>query len=98
MAALDYLRAHDLHAEPMPGGRLYVWPSENITDEARVWIKSHKADLLRELSPANSDRQRSWRVIVGGKAMTMVSRDRLLSPEEALEAARSRWTDARIKG
>jgi len=96
MAAIDYLRAHDLLAEPLPGGRIYVWPADNITDEVRVWIKSHKAELLQELSPANSNRRRSWRVIRGGKPIaTMVGK--LMSPEEALVAARARWSDAGIE-
>ncbi|WP_280569762.1 hypothetical protein [Chromohalobacter sp. 296-RDG] len=96
MAALDYLKAHDLQAEPMPGGRIYVWPAENITDETRVWIRQHKAELLQELSPANSDKRLSWRVIRGGKPIaTMVGR--LMSPDEALAAARARWSDATVE-
>ena len=55
MAAIDYLRAHDLHADPLPGGRIYVWPADNITPEVRVWIKAHKSELLQELSPTNSE-------------------------------------------
>lgn len=53
MAAIDYLRAHDLLAEPLPGGRIYVWPADNITDEVRVWIKAHRDELLEELTAAN---------------------------------------------
>ncbi|WP_280562591.1 hypothetical protein [Chromohalobacter sp. 48-RD10] len=96
MAALDHLKAHELEAEPLPGGRLYVWPAENITEETRVWIKSHKAELLQELAPANSDKRLSWRVIRGGKPVaTMVGK--LMSPEEALAAARARWSDATVE-
>lgn len=96
MAALDYLKAHALEAEPLPGGRISVGPAENITEEARVWIKSHKAELLAELAPANSDKRLSWRVIRGGKPIaTMVGR--LMSPDEALAAARARWSDATVE-
>ncbi|WP_275286614.1 hypothetical protein [Halomonas elongata] len=96
MAALDYLKAHELEAGPLPGGRLYVWPAENITEETRVWIKSHKAELLQELAPANSDKRLAWRVIQGGKPIaTMVGK--LMSPEEALAAARARWSDATVE-
>lgn len=96
MAALDYLKAYELEAEPLPGGRLYVWPAENITDEARVWIQAHKAELLAELAPADSDKRLSWRVIRGGNpTATMVGK--LMSPEEALATARARWPDANIE-
>lgn len=96
MAALDYLRAHGLEAEPLPGGQLSVWPADAITAEVRVWIKAHKGELLSELSPVNSDKRRSWRVIRGGKPIATLC-GRLMSPEEALEAARYRWSDARIE-
>lgn len=96
MAAIDYLRAHDLNADPMPGGRIYVWPADNITDDVRVWIKAHKAELLQELSPANSSKRMSWKVIRGGKPIATLC-GKLMSPEEALEAARARWSDASIE-
>lgn len=90
MSAIDYLRAHELHAEPLPGQRLYVWPSENITDDIRVWIKSHKAALLRELIPANDDRLMAWRVLRDGQPFTTMV-GRLLTHDEALLSAKSRW-------
>ena len=90
MAALDYLRNHGLHADPLPGERLYVWPSERITDDIRIWIKSHKAALLRELVPANDNRRMSWRVLRDGKPFTTLV-GRLMTREEALLAAQCRW-------
>lgn len=89
MAALDYLRNHGLHADPLPGERLYIWPSERITDDIRVWIKSHKAALLRELVPANDNRRMAWRVLRDGKPMTMLGK--IMTYEEALESAKARW-------
>ncbi|MGO2009951.1 hypothetical protein [Vreelandella alkaliphila] len=96
MAALDYLRNHGLHADPLPGERLYVWPSENITDEIRIWIKSHKAALLRELVPANDNRRMAWRVLRDGKPFTTLV-GRLITQEEALLAAQCRWPDWKIE-
>ncbi|MGP5711270.1 hypothetical protein ACTXPD_04550 [Vreelandella alkaliphila] len=96
MAALDYLRNHDLHAEPLPGERLYVWPSENITDDIRIWIKSHKAALLRELIPANDNRRMAWRILRDGKPLaTLVGG--LRTHEEAVKSARSRWPNWNIE-
>lgn len=96
MTALDYLRNHDLHAEPLPGERIYVWPGELITDEIRLWIRSHKAALLRELVPANDDNRRmAWRILRDGKPFaTMIGW--IYSREEALLSARSRWPNWKI--
>src|SRR5690554_3848207 len=96
MSAIDFLRNHELNAEPLPGERLYIWPSENITPELRTWIKGHKAALLRELAPANDDRRMAWRILCDGKPLaTLVGR--LYSREEAIEAARSRWPNWNIE-
>lgn len=92
MAIIDYLTARDLHVDPLPGERIYVWPSENITPEVRTWIKQHKAALLRELVPANDDRRFAWRVLCDGKPFTTMV-GRLCSEEEALASARARWPD-----
>ncbi len=94
MAVLDYLRNHGLHADPLPGERIYVWPSERITDDIRIWIKSHKAALLRELVPANDNRRMAWRVIRDGKPMTMLGK--IMTYEEAVESAKARWPHSSI--
>ena len=89
MAAIDYLHAHGLDAEPLPGNHLSVWPAELITPEVRLWIREHKHDLLSELIPANDDRRMAWRVVLNGQGITMLGRP--MSYEQALESARARW-------
>ncbi|GEN22180.1 hypothetical protein HCU01_01290 [Halomonas cupida] len=96
MAAIDYLREHGLYAEAACDGRLSVWPVQNITPELRTWIRAHKQELLDDIAKGLDPRRRCWRVVVGRKSMVMLSRYCQLSPEEALEVARARWSEARV--
>ncbi|WP_434984012.1 hypothetical protein [Vreelandella zhaodongensis] len=102
MAALDYLRNHGLHAEPLPGERLYVWPSGRITDDIRIWIKSHKDELLTELSAANHPRfslgarKRAWLVRIDLQRMTVVS-PHARTKAEALASVSARWPNANVE-
>lgn len=96
MAALDYLHTRGLHAEPLPGNQLSVWPADLITSEVRLWIRDHKLDLLRELVPANDDRRMAWRVLNNGKPFTTMC-GKLYTHDEAQEAAQSRWPNENIE-
>lgn len=96
MAAIDYLKQHELEAELREGNRLRVWPRENITSTVRDWIKQNKGDLVAELSAANHSRfalearHRAWLVRVGNKRMTMVS-PAARTKSEAHASASARW-------
>lgn len=91
MAAIDYLLDHGLQAKVLPDKRLYVWPSENITPEVRLWIRMHKAEVLRELLPANDNRRAAWHITHNGKHIVMLAMDEPLTREQALESAKARW-------
>ncbi|WP_311946923.1 hypothetical protein [Halomonas piscis] len=96
MAAIDYLRQHELEAELREGDRLRVWPKENITPAVRDWIKQNKGDLVTELSAANHPRfafearHRAWLVRIGSKRMTMVS-PTTRTKSEAHASVSARW-------
>lgn len=96
MHALDYLHTHGLHAEPLPGNHLSVWPAELITPEVRLWIREHKQDLLKEMVPANDDRRMAWRILKDGKPFTTLC-GKLYTQDEALHAARCRWPNENIE-
>ncbi|MDR5899978.1 hypothetical protein QC823_13380 [Halomonas vilamensis] len=96
MAAIDYLKQHELEAELREENRLRVWPKENITPAVRDWIKQHKAELLTELSAANhhhftfDERRRAWTVRIGDKRMTVVSPMARTKAETAASVS-ARW-------
>lgn len=101
MAAIDYLRQHELNAELKEENRLRVWPKENITPSVRDWITQHKQELLTELNMVNVQPMMpkgvklAWRIRVGDKRMTMAGIP--YTREQARRAAQSRWPDKDVE-
>lgn len=93
MAVLTYLKDNDLYAEAIRGERLRVWPQRNITPEVRDWIKQHKAQLIKELTPKGE--LRAWHLRINGKAVTMLSPCKTRS--EAAASASARWPDYQVE-
>nr|WP_299245360.1 hypothetical protein [uncultured Halomonas sp.] len=93
MAAIDYLKAHELYVEARRDGRITVWPKHNITPQIRAWIKQHKNQLLLELKPKGS--LNVWRIRIDGKPATMLSL--CSTQDEALQSVRGRWPAAYIE-
>jgi len=102
MAAIDYLKQHELEVELKEENRLRVWPKENITPSVRVWITQHKDELLTELSAANHShfshgaRQRAWLVRIGQQRMTVVS-PHARTKAETLASASARWPNVDVE-
>lgn len=102
MAAIDYLKQHELEAELKEENRLRVWPKENITPAVRDWIKRHKTELLTELSAANHPRftldaqRRVWTVRLGSKRMTVLS-PVARTKAETLASISARWPGADVE-
>lgn len=103
MAAIDYLKLHRLEAEVEDGGKLAVWPKENITPEVREWIKAHRATLLQELTATNDSEPCSlpagvsmaWTVRVGDRRLVMTGIP--YTREQAQRAAKARWPCADVE-
>ena len=96
MAAIDYLKQLGLRAQ-RKGSRVFVSPRARITDDIRRYVKSHRLELLAELS-ANDGiaRKMHWEITLSGKTLcTMISEP--MTNTEALEAARYRWPDAEVR-
>lgn len=93
MAALAYLKENNLYAEALRDKRLRVWPRRNITPEVRAWIRQHKAQLIKELTPAGE--LRPWRVTIDGKEFSMLSPCKTLA--EARASAKARWPGAEVE-
>ncbi|WP_373182413.1 hypothetical protein [Halomonas campaniensis] len=97
MAAIDYLKLHRLEAEVEDGGKLAVWPRENITPEVRDWIKAHREALLRDLTATDDSElfslpagvRMAWTVRVGDKRLVMTGTP--YTREQAQGAAQARW-------
>jgi len=93
MSGLAYLKDNGLYAELVHDKQVRVKPTRNITTEIRVWIKEHKAQLLRELTPVGGFN--SWHIRVNGKAMTMLSPCRTC--DEVAASVRDRWPNAQVE-
>lgn len=82
---LEYLRSRGLNVE-VDGDELRVSPKSAITDEARAFIRSHKAALLPLLAQITSSKSRE----------ELASNDELVAFQQAevLECASAVWGDA----
>lgn len=102
MAAIDYLKQHELEVELKEESRLRVWPKENITPSVRDWITQHKDELLTELSAANHPRfslgarKRAWLVRIDQQRMTVVS-PHARTKAETLTSISARWPNADVE-
>lgn len=54
MTTLEQIEGCGLWAT-LVNGRLTVGPSRRLTDEWRLWIRQHKAEIMAELKAANDD-------------------------------------------
>jgi len=93
MTALAYLQSNGLDAEVVNDEHVKVRPVRNITPEVRVWIKQHKAQLLKELMPSRG--LHFWHIRVNGKPMTMISPCR--TRDEVAASVIDRWPKAQVE-
>lgn len=94
MGAIDYLREHGFNAK-VKGNRLVVSPSSKLTLSVRQFIKLHRLELIAEVSANDGETRRSnWQINLRGKLITMIGVP--MTYDEALTAARWRWSDADI--
>lgn len=94
-AAIDYLRQRGLTAKAR-GKRIAISPASKLTPDVRQFVKSHRLELLAELSSNDGQaRKMHWQITLNGKPLcTMIGEP--ITHAEALQAARFRWPDAEV--
>lgn len=95
-AAIDFLYERGLTAQAK-GKRIVVSPASKLTNDVRLYVKAHRLELLAELAANDGlERRSNWHIVVAGKPIcTMMGEP--MTHTEALEAARYRWPDAKVK-
>lgn len=94
--AIDFLKERGLTVRNK-GKRLVVSPASKITHDVRLFVKTHRIELLAELAANDGlERRTHWQVIRNNKLIcTMVGEP--MTYAEALEAIRYRWPDAELQ-
>ncbi len=94
--AISFLHSRGLTARAN-GLRIVVSPASGITKEDRLFVSTHRLEILAELDANDGiGRRCHWKVSVPTyRPFTMCSEP--LSYDEALARAQARWPDATIE-